>query len=49
MERTPSAFNETEQHMRATIMHAPGDVRVEERDKPAIQQPTDAIKVLLRP
>jgi threonine dehydrogenase-like Zn-dependent dehydrogenase len=29
--------------MRATIMHAPGDVRVEERDKPTIQQPTDAI------
>jgi threonine dehydrogenase-like Zn-dependent dehydrogenase len=29
--------------MRATIMHAPGDARVEERDKPTIQQPTDAI------
>ncbi|MGO4583236.1 zinc-dependent alcohol dehydrogenase family protein [Arthrobacter sp. 2RAF6] len=29
--------------MRATIMHAPGDVRVEERPKPAIQQPSDAI------
>ena len=29
--------------MRATIMHAPGDVRVEDRDKPAIQQPTDAV------
>jgi threonine dehydrogenase-like Zn-dependent dehydrogenase len=29
--------------MRATIMHAPGDVRVEERDRPTIQTPTDAI------
>ncbi|MET3949891.1 threonine dehydrogenase-like Zn-dependent dehydrogenase [Arthrobacter sp. UYEF36] len=29
--------------LRATIMHAPGDVRVEERDNPTIQQPTDAI------
>lgn len=29
--------------MRATIMHGPGDVRVEDRDKPAIQQPTDAV------
>lgn len=29
--------------MRATIMYAPGDVRVEERAKPTIQQPTDAI------
>jgi len=29
--------------MRATIMHAPGDVRVEERPKPTIQQPTGAI------
>lgn len=29
--------------MRATVMHAPGDVRVEDRGKPAIQQPTDAV------
>ncbi|MDR6508362.1 zinc-dependent alcohol dehydrogenase family protein [Arthrobacter oryzae] len=29
--------------MRATILHGRGDVRVEDRDKPAIQQPTDAV------
>jgi threonine dehydrogenase-like Zn-dependent dehydrogenase len=29
--------------MRATIIHGPGDVRVEERAKPTIQEPTDAI------
>ncbi|MEV4108322.1 zinc-dependent alcohol dehydrogenase family protein [Nonomuraea sp. NPDC049695] len=29
--------------MRAVIMHAPGDVRVEERQAPAIVEPTDAI------
>ena len=29
--------------MRATMMYAPGDVRVEERPEPAIQRPTDAI------
>jgi threonine dehydrogenase-like Zn-dependent dehydrogenase len=29
--------------MRGVIMHAPGDVRVEDRDMPAIEQPTDAI------
>ena len=29
--------------MRATILHGPGDVRVEDLDKPAIQQPTDAV------
>lgn len=29
--------------MRATILHGPGDVRVEERDRPTITQPTDAI------
>lgn len=29
--------------MRATIMYAPGDVRVEDRPKAAIQQPTDAV------
>jgi threonine dehydrogenase-like Zn-dependent dehydrogenase len=29
--------------MRATTLHAPGDVRVEDRDKPTIQLPTDAI------
>ncbi|WP_432837931.1 zinc-dependent alcohol dehydrogenase family protein [Dactylosporangium sp. CA-092794] len=29
--------------MRATILHAPGDVRVEDRPDPAISAPTDAI------
>ncbi|WP_284751804.1 zinc-dependent alcohol dehydrogenase family protein [Arthrobacter sp. efr-133-R2A-120] len=29
--------------MRAAIMYAPGDVRVTERDKPALRKPTDAI------
>src|SRR5579863_1482646 len=29
--------------MRGVIMHAPGDVRVEDRDDPAIIEPTDAI------
>lgn len=29
--------------MRATIMHASGDVRVEDRDRPTIQRPTDAV------
>ena len=29
--------------MRGVIMHAPGDVRVEDRDMPTIEQPTDAI------
>ena len=29
--------------MRGVIMHAPGDVRVEERDDPTIVEPTDAI------
>ena len=29
--------------MRGVIMYAPGDVRVEERDKPTILEPTDAI------
>jgi threonine dehydrogenase-like Zn-dependent dehydrogenase len=29
--------------MRATVMYAPGDVRVEERDEPQIVEPTDAI------
>ena len=29
--------------MLATILHAPGDVRVEERDEPKILKPTDAI------
>ncbi|GAB3451498.1 zinc-dependent alcohol dehydrogenase family protein [Streptomonospora sediminis] len=29
--------------MRGAVMHAPGDVRVEERPDPAIQAPTDAI------
>ena len=29
--------------MRAVIMHAPGDVRVEEREDPQIIDPTDAV------
>jgi threonine dehydrogenase-like Zn-dependent dehydrogenase len=29
--------------MRGVIMHGPGDVRVEEREKPSIVEPTDAI------
>lgn len=29
--------------MRAVIMHAPGDVRVDEREQPAILEPTDAV------
>ncbi|GAB3993330.1 zinc-dependent alcohol dehydrogenase family protein [Nocardioides marmoraquaticus] len=29
--------------MRATILHGPGDVRVEDRDRPTILKPTDAI------
>ena len=29
--------------MRGVVMHAPGDVRVENRDDPRIEQPTDAI------
>ncbi|OPC77289.1 IMP dehydrogenase [Embleya scabrispora] len=29
--------------MRGVVMHAPGDVRVEEREEPAIVRPTDAV------
>src|SRR3954447_22295770 len=29
--------------MRGAILHAPGDIRVEERDDPKILQPSDAI------
>ena len=29
--------------MRAVIMHAPGDVRVEDREDPRIIEPTDAV------
>ncbi|MET3934696.1 threonine dehydrogenase-like Zn-dependent dehydrogenase [Arthrobacter sp. OAP107] len=29
--------------MRGIILHAPGDVRVEDRDKPAVQESTDAV------
>ncbi len=29
--------------MRGVVLHAPGDVRVEERERPAIVQPTDAV------
>jgi threonine dehydrogenase-like Zn-dependent dehydrogenase len=29
--------------MRVAVLHGPGDVRVEEREKPTIEQPTDAV------
>ena len=29
--------------MRSTVLYAPGDVRVEDRPKPTIEQPTDAV------
>ena len=29
--------------MRGTLLHAPGDIRVEDRPDPAIVEPTDAI------
>ena len=29
--------------MRGAVLHAPGDVRLEERDDPTIVEPTDAI------
>src|SRR3712207_8199861 len=29
--------------MRGTVLYAPGDVRVEERDMPTIEKPTDAV------
>jgi len=29
--------------MRATIMHAPGDVRVDQTPRPTVQHPTDAV------
>src|SRR3954452_16612730 len=29
--------------MRGVVLHAPGDVRVEERPDPTIEQPTDAV------
>src|SRR4051794_3637113 len=29
--------------MRGAVLHAPGDVRVEERDRPTIVEPTDAV------
>lgn len=29
--------------MRGVIMHGPGDVRVEDREDPRIQEPTDAV------
>lgn len=29
--------------MRGVVMHAPGDVRVEDRDDPVIEEPTDAV------
>src|SRR4051812_37536727 len=32
-----------ESTMRGVVLHAPGDVRVEEREDPKIQAPTDAI------
>ena len=35
--------NEQEHTMRGVVMHAPGDVRVEDRPDPTILEPTDAI------
>jgi threonine dehydrogenase-like Zn-dependent dehydrogenase len=32
-----------EKIMRGVVMHAPGDVRVDDRDDPRIEQPTDAV------
>lgn len=29
--------------MRAVVLHAPGDVQVEEVDRPSLEEPTDAI------
>jgi threonine dehydrogenase-like Zn-dependent dehydrogenase len=29
--------------MRGAVLHAPGDVRVEDRPDPKIEQPTDAV------
>ena len=29
--------------MRGVVMYGPGDVRVEERDDPRIEQPSDAV------
>src|SRR4051795_3949105 len=29
--------------MRGAVLHAPGDIRVEQRDDPTIEQPTDAV------
>jgi threonine dehydrogenase-like Zn-dependent dehydrogenase len=29
--------------MRGAVLHAPGDVRVEDRDDPTIVEPTDAV------
>jgi threonine dehydrogenase-like Zn-dependent dehydrogenase len=29
--------------MRGAILHAPGDIRVEDRDRPTIARPTDAV------
>ena len=37
------SYDKKEHPMRGVIMVAPGDVRVEERDKPTIIEPTDAI------
>jgi threonine dehydrogenase-like Zn-dependent dehydrogenase len=34
---------ERNEHMRGTVLHAPGDIRVEERPDPTIVEPTDAI------
>ena len=40
---TLSNYNKENTTMRGVIMHAPGDVRVEDRENPAIIEPTDAI------
>jgi threonine dehydrogenase-like Zn-dependent dehydrogenase len=45
MNRTASTdtYRSRSTRMRGAVLHAPGDVRVEDRDRPAIIEPTDAI------
>src|SRR5688572_10558052 len=41
--QTSTLNRERKPPMRGTVLHAPGDVRVEDRPDPAIEQPTDAV------
>ena len=36
-------YPDKENTVRGVVLHAPGDIRVEERDDPEIEQPTDAV------